>query len=104
MFKYFLDKYNPNNVITYVNIAKFNGNSYTKLGFKVFAEAITKPNYVWVDGHSNVLKRYMTMKSKLIKQGIGTIEETEDEIMIRNNYFKIYDSGNLKLVYIKEEY
>lgn len=104
MFKYFLDKYNPNNVITYVNIAKFNGNSYTKLGFKAFADAITKPNYVWVDGHNNVLKRYMTMKSKLIKQGIGTIEETEDEIMIRNNYFKIYDSGNLKLVYIKEEY
>lgn len=103
LFKYFIRKYEPDSIITYVNISKFTGNSYLKLGFKPADMPFTSPNYVWVDYHNNVLKRYMTMKSKLVEQGLGTINETEDEIMIRNNFLKVYDSGNLKLVYNKEE-
>lgn len=103
LFKYFIRTYEPDSIITYVNISKFTGNSYLKLGFKPADTPFTSPNYVWVDSHNNVLKRYMTMKSKLVEQGLGTINETEDEIMIRNNFLKVYDSGNLKLVYNKEE-
>ena len=103
LFKYFIRTYDPDSIITYVNISKFTGNSYLKLGFKPADTPFTSPNYVWVDSRNNVLKRYMTMKSKLVEQGLGTINETEDEIMIRNNFLKVYDSGNLKLVYNKEE-
>lgn len=103
MLKYFLNKYNPNNIITYVDISKFTGNSYLKLGFKPTNNPITKPNYVWVDSHNHKLSRYMTMKSKLVEHGLGTIEQTEDEIMINNNYFKVYDSGNIRLSYINKK-
>lgn len=102
MFKYFLNKYNPNNIITYVDISKFTGNSYLQLGFKPTSSPITKPNYVWVDSHNNKLSRYATMKYKLVENGLGTIEQTEDEIMINNNYFKVYDSGNIRLLYINK--
>ena len=103
MFKHFIKVYDPNNVITYVNIAKFTGNSYTKMGFKPLEAPITSPNYVWVDSHNNILKRYMTMKSKIVEKGLGTVNETEDEIMTKNNFLKVYDCGNLKLVYNKED-
>lgn len=103
ILKYFLNKYNPNNIITYVDISKFTGNSYLKLGFKPTNNPITKPNYVWVDSHNHKLSRYMTMKSKLVEHGLGTIEQTEDEIMINNNYFKVYDSGNIRLSYINKK-
>lgn len=101
MFSYFLSKYNPSSIITYVDISKFTGNSYIQLGFKPMTDPITKPNYVWVDSHNHKLNRYMTMKSKLVEKGLGTTEQTENEIMSNNNYFKIYDSGNIRLLYIR---
>lgn len=99
MFKYFLRKYRPKSIITYCDISKFTGNVYTKLGFKVSKDSITEPNYVWVNTLDNiVLKRYQTMKHKLIENGYGGIGDTEDEIMSRLGYFKVYDSGNLRLL------
>ena len=104
LFKYFLDTYNPKSIITYCDISKFTGNVYTRLGFKAIQpNPITEPNYVWVDSHlTNVLTRYQTQKHKLVEQGFGTIEQTEDEIMTMQGYMKVYNSGNLKLHYIKE--
>lgn len=103
IFKYFLREYNPNSIITYVNISKFTGNVYTKLGFNpIIPNPITQPNYVWVEGHNKeVLTRYQTQKQKLIEKGLGKAEQTEDEIMKNLGYYKIYDSGNLKLEWIK---
>ena len=96
MFKYFLKKYNPSSVLTYCDISKFTGNIYTKLGFK--ALEITEPNYKWIKPYNNlVLSRYQTQKHKLVKAGIGTEDETEDEIMTRLGFYKIHDSGNLRL-------
>jgi hypothetical protein len=66
---------------------------------------ITEPNYKWIKPEENVvLSRYQTQKSKLISQGLGTKYETEDEIMENNNFLKVYDCGNIKLHYIKEEH
>lgn len=98
LFSYFINNYKPTSVLTYVNIAKFTGNIYTKLGFKV--QEITKPNYVWYNSNKHDVKsRYTTQKSKLVQSGLGSVDETEDEIMKRLEYTKIYDSGNLRLIW-----
>lgn len=98
MFKHFIEKYNPNSIVSYCDISKFKGNVYIKLGFT--AEEISKPNYVWVQEHTgDVLSRYQTMKSDLVKQGKGTSDETEYDIMTKLGYFKICDSGNLRLIW-----
>lgn len=100
LFRYFIEKYSPSSIISYCNIAKFSGDIYLKLGFKYYCT--TQQNYVWA--HNNeVYTRYQTQKSKLIEKGLGTIEETEDEIMTRLGFIKIYDCGNDKYIYNKEE-
>lgn len=96
LFKHFLRLHNPSSVITYSDISKFTGNIYTKLGFKVMSEPFTSPGYVWVKG-SKALKRYQTQKHKLVEQGFGTPDQTENEIMENNGYTKVYNSGNIRL-------
>lgn len=102
MFSLFIKEYKPISILTYVDISKFTGNSYTRLGFKpTKEEPITEPNYVWVkEGTNNYLTRYQTQKHKLVREGLGTSEQTEDEIMRQLGYSRIYDSGNLKMEWI----
>lgn len=100
MFKYFIKRYNPDNILSYCDITKFNGKVYTKLGFSANEDCITTPNYVWYNNETmNVLPRYKTMKHKLVRDGLGTEDETEDLIMIKHGYTKIYNAGNLKFTW-----
>ena len=93
----------PQSIITYSDISKFTGNVYTRLKFKpIQPNPITEPNYIWVDKKTgSVLTRYKTQKHKLLEFGIGNIEQTENEIMLEQGYYKIYNSGNIKLEYKK---
>ena len=97
LFNYFLDKYRPNSVITYCDMTKFSGNTYSKLGFTYSINDITEPNYCWVNANLEVLSRYQTQKHKLVESRLGTKEQTEDEIMSNLGYYKVYNSGNLKM-------
>lgn len=103
LFKYFVDTYKPKSILTYVDISKFKGNIYTKLGFKPTSDFLTSPNYVWVNSHLDVKQRYQTQKHRLLDSGLGTPDQTEDEIMQGLGYTKVYDSGNLKLEWLKEK-
>lgn len=97
MFKYFMNNYckDGDTVISYCDLSKFTGNTYLKLGMEL--DGITEPNYKWFNpSNLDLLSRYQTMKSKLIDSGLGRAEQTEDDIMYNLNYFKIYNSGNLK--------
>ena len=104
LFKYFLKNYNPESVISYCDISKFTGNVYFKMGMKsIQPNPISEPNYVWVNTlNNNAVKRYESQKHKIISQGLGTIDQTEDEIMMSNGYLKIYDCGNLRVHYIRQ--
>jgi len=102
LFSHFIKNYNPSSIITYCDLSKFIGDSYIRLGFKTFDDVVTKPNYVWWQPEKNkILPRYQTQKSKLVELGLGTEQQTENEIMESLNYIKIYDSGNLKLHWTK---
>lgn len=98
LFKYFVDNYRPNSVITYCDISKFTGAVYSKLGFYADKKSITEPNYLWVNSKFEVLSRYQTQKHKLINSGLGSEDDTEDCIMANLGYYKIYNSGNLKMI------
>lgn len=105
MFSYFINKYNSSSIITYTDISKFTGNVYTRIGFKpIQPNPITEPNYIWVEPNRIlILNRYQTMKHKLVEQGLGTEDQTEDEIMKELNFLKVYDSGNLRLAWYKDK-
>lgn len=102
IFEYFKRKYTPKSVLTYVDIGKFTGNIYTKLGFKF--NGFTDPNYKWVNIVNNeVLTRYQTQKHLLIEKGLGKFGDTEVEIMQNLVFYRIYDSGNLRLTWEKDK-
>ena len=102
LFKHFLRIYKPKSVLTYVDIAKFTGNSYLKVGFKLCEDiGISKPNYVWVEPYTNqTLTRYQAQKHRLVEIGLGDTSESESSIMHNNGYYKLYDSGNIRMHYI----
>jgi hypothetical protein len=39
------------------------------------------------------------MKPKLVNNGIGKEEETENDIMSNAGYIKLFDCGNLRLIW-----
>lgn len=99
LIKFFKKEYNASSIITYCDISKFNGNGYLKAGFSIVQkDSITKPNYVWCNDNSDIKSRYQTQKSILVNKGMGTCDDTEDSIMRRLGYYKIYNSGNIKLI------
>ena len=99
LFSNFVKTHKNASIITYSDISKFTGNIYLKLGFNVVK--ITEPGYVWVSAHNNVISRYKTQKYKLPSQGIENINQTEDQIMSNLGYYKLYNSGNIKMEYLK---
>jgi len=93
LWKRFIDDKKPKSVISYCDISKFSGNIYNKLGFNLLK--YSNPNYIWINKNNNsMLSRYQTQKSELVKNNLGSIEQTEDDIMHKLGYYKIYNSGN----------
>ena len=93
LFKHFINEYNPTSVISYCDIAKFTGAVYARLGFSL--KEYSEPGYVWVEPSNNtIMKRYQTQKHKLLELGLGTEEQTENEIMESIGFLKIYNCGN----------
>ena len=100
LFKQFIIDYSPSVILSYCDISKFYGAVYPRLGFKLDENGLTRPNYVWVNTtNGDVLKRYQTMKHKLIVKGYGTEEQTETDIMKSIGYSQIYDCGNFRFVW-----
>lgn len=87
LLKYFIKKYNPNNIISYSNIARTTGNLYKQLQFKLIA--ISEPNYIWFKNLNNIKSRYQCQM------------KNEAKIMTRQGYYKIYDCGNKVWVWTK---
>ena len=99
LFSYFIEKTKANTVISYVDISKFTGEVYNRLGFEISKrEPITQPNYVWIKPggtRPSVLSRYKTTKEKLVQAGLDRFGNTEDEIMENLGYYKLYNCGNI---------
>ena len=97
IFKYFINNYKPNEVISYADRSWSIGNLYEKLGFNLVSN--TQPNYYYiVDGVRRY--RFNFRKDKLVREGFDS-NKTEHEIMLERKIFRIYDSGSLKYVYKK---
>jgi hypothetical protein len=96
LFKYFINNYEVNKIISYASLDISNGGIYEKMGFK--DNGFIGLNYWWVkDGKK--YHRSNFMKYKLIKEGFDE-KMTEDEIMYTKKYYKLWGCGNSKWIYI----
>ena len=89
LFKYFLNNYNPQKVISYCDLRWSNGMIYHLLNFTL--HHTSPPNYFYVinDKREN---RFKYRKDVLIKEGYDPTK-TEHQIMLERGYYRIYDCG-----------
>ena len=86
------------NFISYVDLSKFSADGYLKNNFEIIGQS--SPNYKYIKGE-RVLNRLRAQKHKLPKL-LGNdfdASKTESENMQDAGWCKIYDCGNLKLLY-----
>ncbi len=96
LLKYFINNYNPSEIISYADKRWSDGDLYKKLGFTF--EHDSQPNYWYIVGDKRV-HRFNFRKSELNKK-LKHFDPnlTEYQNMLNNGYHRIYDCGNSKWV------
>jgi ribosomal protein S16 len=95
LFKFFIDNYQVDEVISYSLNSYSNGNLYKKLNFIYLND--TEINYFWCKNGIRY-HRFNFRKDKLVKEG-EDINKTEVEIMYGRSYFRIFDCGSKKWIF-----
>jgi hypothetical protein len=95
LFKYFLNNYSENNILSYSDFRLFDGKMYETLGFEKIH--LSKPDYFWVKGFERK-HRFNFNKQQLIKGGYDP-NKTEVEIMHERGYFRIWSCGQVRWEY-----
>ena len=94
-FSKLLKYFGEDNIISYIDLRYFNGNSYLNNGFS--EKGISSPNYFYFKDNSLILEsriKYQKHKLKDLLEDFNPIK-TEMENMVQNNFRIIYDAGNL---------
>ena len=98
LFSFFLEKVNPNSIISYCDSSKFSGKVYLELGFE--QKDNSRPSAHWSKGNKqitdNQLRKYGPDKLIGTNYGLGTNNE---EIMISEGWRKVYDCGQKVFVW-----
>ena len=94
LLKYFVMKYHPDEIISFSDYSRSNGDLYKKLGFDF--SHLSNPGYYWC---KNKIRnnRFSFRKDILVKEGFDPTK-SESEIMYSRNYFKIHDCGMMKWI------
>lgn len=99
LFNKFIKDCNPKMVMTYVDRRYGTGNVYGALGFTF--DAFTDPGYFYTK-NTEVYSRQKFQKHKL-KHKLSNYDEnlTEFQNMVNHGYRRIWDAGNIKLIWRK---
>jgi hypothetical protein len=89
VFSYFVKKYNPQSVVSYVDRAKFTGKSYQIMGFKL--DHINGARYDWVYSNNKVFKKRQPRIYNEMKQ-----------LYDEGKVFRIYDAGRFCYLWKKK--
>lgn len=94
LFKYFVDNYKPNSIVSYCDTSKFSGKVYDVLGFKYIKT--NSPRKHW---YSLKEKRHIT-DGLLLSQGYDRLFKeshgkgtSNEELILARGYLPVYDCG-----------
>jgi hypothetical protein len=90
IMNYFIEKYKPKKIITYVDYGFYDKKLYNKIGF-VYEEKI-KPDYSYI-----IKGKKINKNSNEIKIDKLDLTKTKRQLMIEAKMYRIYDSGKIKL-------
>lgn len=97
LFKYFLNKYDPNQVISYSDNSRSVGGLYVNLGFQY--EHDTKPTYYYII--DDIRRHRFNYRKDILIKGGADPNKTEVEIMHERGIYRIFDCGAKKWIYNK---
>lgn len=104
LFSYFVDNYDPSNIVSYCDRCKFSGDVYQKLGFICTNSSIgkhwynMKTNEHFLDSSLRAKGFDTLLGDKYGKQGNGT---SNHDLMINCGFVEIYDCGQSTNIWIK---
>ena len=94
LFKYFVDTYKPNSIVSYCDTSKFSGKVYADLGF-----TLSKKNSPRKHWYSMKEKRHIT-DGLLLSQGYDRLFKenhgkgtSNEELILARGYLPVYDCG-----------
>ena len=94
LFKYFVDTYKPNSVVSYCDTSKFSGKVYDILGFKI--DTVNAPSCHWysVKENKHITDNLLRMQGydRLFKENHGKGTSNE-ELILSRGYLPVYDCG-----------
>lgn len=105
LFKYFINKYNPESVISYCDLSKFSGEVYSKLGFSLLKQS--KPSKHWynIKTKQHITDNLLRQKGfdRLLGKQFGTFGKgtSNEELMLKFEFIEIYDSGQSTYIWEK---
>lgn len=102
MFSFFIKTFDPESIVSYCDLSKFNGDVYSRLGFKL--QYVSQPSAHWYNEKS---KKHIT--DNLLRQrgfdqlfntayGKGTSNE---KLMLEAGFVRVYDCGQATYVWRK---
>ena len=104
LFKYFVDTYKPNSVVSYCDTSKFSGKVYDTLSFEFIKT--NKPRKHW---YSMKERRHIT-DGLLLSQGYDRLFKenhgkgtSNEELILARGYLPVYDCGQSTYVYINKK-
>ena len=101
LFAQFIKELDPESIISYCNLSKFNGDVYTKLGFKLLR--INDPGKWWSKSHRVISDTLLRQRGydQLFGTNYGKGTSNED-LMIKNWWLPVYDCGQAVYTWTKE--
>ncbi|WP_302320362.1 hypothetical protein, partial [uncultured Duncaniella sp.] len=92
LFKYAIQYMDPESVISYCDISKFNGEVYDKIGMKLVRQ--TPPQEIWSKGKDYITANLLRQKGydQLFKANYGKGTSNE-QLMLDHGWLPVYDCG-----------
>ena len=100
LFSYFLKEYKPESIISYCDLAKFDGKVYEQLGFHHVKD--TEPQKVWSKGSEKITDNLLRQRGydQLCNANYGKGTNNE-ELMLDHGWLPVYDCGQATYGYIR---
>ena len=102
LFKYFLNHYEYDKIISFSDRAHTKGDLYQTLGFSQVH--ISEPNYVWVNYTDDTYYNRVTCQKRNLPKlfdepDLDIKNQTEKQIMVSHGFVQVFDSGNIRWEY-----
>lgn len=95
LFNYFVNEFNPKNLIAYTDFAKTKGMFLNELGFCF--DRYSEPDFVWTKGFDTFSRGEC---EQYFSKQYPNFKEKEEEIMYTEQYMKLFNSGDKVWIYI----